>query len=75
MAPFFLLLSDHEFRKLMMDLTNKMMEERQDRQLHAARLIGRNTIDDQVMWVMSENVQINTTGQLATGNETPVFVA
>ena len=67
----FLLLSDHEFRKLMMDTTNKMMEGSQERQLHAARLIGRNTINDKVIWVMSEPVQISNTGQLARENETP----
>ncbi len=40
----FLLLTDHEFRKAMMEMTNKMMETGHDRrQLHAARLIGRNS--------------------------------
>ena len=67
----FHLLSDHEFRKLMMDLTNKMMEGSQERQFHAARLIRRNVIDDKVIWVMSENVQIKSTGELATQDETP----
>lgn len=67
----FLLLSDHEFRKMMMDMTNAMMESGQERQLHAARLIGRNCIDNNVYWVMSEEVQVTSDGDLARQGETP----
>ena len=64
----FLLLTDHEFRKLMMEMTNKMME---GRQLYAARLIGRNCISQSTFWVMSEDVQIKSDGQLAQPDDTP----
>ena len=36
-----------------------------DKQLHAARLIGRNSIDKSVFWIMSETVQINANGEIA----------
>lgn len=61
----FLLVSDHEFRKVMMDMTSRMMEDGQDKQLHAARLIGRNTVQDSVYWILSETVQISTNGEIA----------
>ena len=38
----FLLVSDYEFRKLMMEMTQEMMESGQSGQLYARRLIGRN---------------------------------
>ena len=67
----FLLLSDHEFRKLMMEMTNKMMEGVLDRQLHAARMIGCNSINQSVFWIMSEDVQVKSDGELAQQDETP----
>ena len=67
----FLLLTDHEFRKLMMEMTNEMMEDDQGGRLYAARLIGRNRIDQSTFWVMSEDVQITHDGDLAQQGDTP----
>ncbi len=66
----FLLLSDNEFHKVMMDLTNSMMEHTQD-QLFAARIIGKNTADGNVVWVMSEKIQIGSDGRLLMPCDTP----
>ena len=60
----FMLISDHEFRKLMMDMTSRMMESYSDHQRHAARLIGRNSIEQSVYWIMSEAVQITNDGNI-----------
>lgn len=55
----------------MMEMTNKMMEDDQGRQLYAARLIGRNCINQSTFWVMSEEVQVKSDGQLAQSEDTP----
>ena len=67
----FLLLSDPEFRKLFMEMTNELLESGQERQLYAARLIGRNIANNSAFWVMSEDVQIKSNGDLAQQEETP----
>jgi hypothetical protein len=70
----FLLISDLEFRKLMMEMTNRMMEGAGsgENQLHAARLIGKNAIIEQsAYWVMSEAVQISSYGGLVQQNDSP----
>lgn len=68
----FLLLSDYNFQKLMMELTNKMMERNEERQFYAARLIGQNTIEGKVICIMSQIVQMKSDGgELSSSSETP----
>ena len=43
-SALFLLLSDSEFKKLMMQLSSDMLEEQQGRKV-AASLVGENTLD------------------------------
>ena len=52
----FLLLSDHEFKKLRIEGTNKMMEDDQGWQLYAARLIGFNCVNQSTFRFVSEEV-------------------
>ena len=67
----FILLSDQEFRKIMMMMTNEMMKDDQGRQLYATRMVGHNCINQLTVWVMSEEVQITNNGELVQPGETP----
>ena len=55
----------------MTDLTSSMMEVSQNRDLHVTRFIGRNAIDDKIIWVMSDMVQIKSNGELGMTKDTP----
>ena len=69
----FLLLSDHEFKKLLMELSNKMLESPSDGcQKHAVRIIGRNElVSGDSYWVFSESVQLSSDGSMIVNNESP----
>ena len=60
----FLLLTDGEFKKLMIQLSSEMLEEEQGRKKIAARLVGENTLDGKSYWVLSESIQIAGDGSL-----------
>lgn len=62
----FLLLSDNEFKKFLMETSSKMLEENAPGcQKHAARIIGRNQIEGgEPYWILSETVQIKADGKL-----------
>ena len=49
------LLSDHEFNKILMDLSSEMLESSSDAcQKHAVRIVGRNQLgDEDPVWVLS----------------------
>ena len=69
----FLLLSDHEFKKLLMDMSSKMLESNSDNpQKHAVRIVGRNQLnDDDPYWVFSEAAQFSSSGTPTTSDESP----
>lgn len=59
----FLLLSDHEFKKLLMDMSSTTLLESSSNvcQKHAVRIVGRNQLDDEEpVWVFSALLQGNT---------------
>ena len=61
------LLSDHDFKKLLMDLSSEMLESSSARQKHAVRIVGRNQLGDDDP--LLEEIQISCTGSVAVGNE------
>ena len=69
----FLLLSDHEFKKLLMDMSSEMLESNSgSSHKYAVRVVGRNQIDNNdPYWVFSESVQISHDGILLEGDESP----
>ena len=64
--------SDHEFKKLLMDMSSKMLESNSDNpQKHAVRIVGRNQFnDDDPYWVFSEATQFSSSGT-PTSDELP----
>ena len=65
----FLLLTDLEFKKLLMDLSNAMLASNPVTK-HAARIIGRNeTNSGSAVWIFSENIQISPQGCLVVPQE------
>lgn len=69
----FLLLSDHEFKKLLMDLSSAMLESSSDTcQKYVVRIVGRNQLgEEDPVWVFSEEIQISSNGSVVTGNDSP----
>ena len=47
----FLLLSDTEFKRFMMQLSSKMLDEEHGRRKNAARLVGENKLDEESYWL------------------------
>ena len=68
-----LLVSDHEFKKLLMDLSSEMLESSSETcQKHAVRTVGRNQLgDENPVWVLSEEIQISSNGPVVVGNDSP----
>ncbi len=66
----FLLLSDSEFKKLMMQLSSEMLEGEQGKKV-AARLVGENTLDGKSYWVLSDSVQLSADGSLLQQGQSP----
>ena len=58
----FLLLSDSEFRKFMMQMSSRMLEEQQEEKKVAARLVGENKHEGESFWVFSESIQFAANG-------------
>lgn len=73
----FLLLTDCEFRKLMMKLTSKMLEEEHGNGRGitkcAARLVGENQVEGQTYWVLSDSVQLGPDGTLLQPGQSPLL--
>ena len=69
----FLLLSDHEFKKLLMDMSSTMLESSSNVcQKHAVRIVGRNQLDDEEpVWVFSDKVQLSCRGSLLECDDSP----
>jgi len=67
----FLLLSDTEFKRFMMQLSSKMLDEEHGRRKNAAGLVGENKLDEESYWVMSESVQLSADGSLLEEGESP----
>jgi len=67
----FLLLFDTEFKRFMMQLSSKMLDEEHGRRKNAARLVGENKLDEESYWVMSESVQLSADGSLLEEGESP----
>ena len=69
----FLLLIDHEFKKLLMDMSSRMLESVSDtHQKHAVRVVGKNQLcEDEPYWVFSEAVQFTSNGIPTTCDESP----
>lgn len=67
----FLLLTDNEFRKLMMELSNTMLGSNTEPK-HAVRIIGRNQLSerDEPIWVFSETLQVSSEG-VPISNQSP----
>ena len=69
----FLLLSDQEFKKFLMDESSKMLEENTPGcQKHAARIVGKNQLEgDEPFWVFPDTVQVSSNGVLVEDAESP----
>ena len=69
----FLLLTDHKFKRLLMDMSSRMFESTSDtHQKHAVRIVGRNQLsDDDPYWVFSEAVQFSSNGTPIASDESP----
>ena len=66
----FLLLSESEFKKLMMQLSSEMLEEEQGKKV-AARVVGENTLDGRSYWVLSDSVQLSADGSQLQQGQSP----
>ncbi len=53
----FALLSDGEFKKLLMQLSSKLLAQEQECK-YAARIVGENQANDKTYWVLSEDIQV-----------------
>ena len=58
----FLLLSDGEFKKFMMQMSSRMLEEQHEEKKVAARLVGENKHEGESFWVFSESIQRSANG-------------
>ena len=72
----FLLLSDQDFKKYLMEMSSKMLEDNSPScRKHAARIIGRNQIEGgEPFWVFSETVQISGSGILIENDDESPFL-
>ena len=70
----FLLLTDLEFKKFLMEISSKMLEENSPTcRKHAVRIVGRNQLEgDEPFWIFSDTAQISNDGTLVeTTDESP----
>ena len=70
------LLTNQEFKKFLMEMSNEMLEENSPScQKHAARIIGRNQLEGgEPFWIFSEGVQISGSGTLIKNDDESPFL-
>ena len=69
----FVLLTDGEFKKLLMQLSSNMLEEQQGQgqEQYAARIVGENKHGENTFWVLSESLQLSADGNLVLQGQSP----
>ena len=71
----FLLLSDQDLKKFLMEMSSKMLEDNSPScRKHTDRIIGRNQIGGEPFWVFSETVQISGSGILIENDDESPFL-